>query len=423
LSSKIALTFINKQTGQVFGEASNDTRPGDPVSSLVAKATQPLSSGRGSQDVAPVPTNLSYNTDMQSFTDAFSFTTELAIDERFNIGSHDFVEFFFRMTNPAPGFIEKHQIGVGFIEKFHKETSPDSTKIDSNGRDLFGQFMFVPFKKPIPGLQTTLRDFINSQVIRASYLERYLDLRGDGISKLNNLGLFSGQMLFRSDLEAKKAQTLQSYAELAINRIYMNRLGQVEALGRPDNVGSTAAGQPSSSLGELRKGDNVDQMIVMQDYTNVYSEYTVFWVSGQAEQERNHIPGQTFKNDDPRVAHIDRPGFRTFSMGELANLAGSVSGQTRIEDVARSIMRQANQNLNSVIVTQSDPFFTTSDGLQIPYMIGQKWTLKSNEPEFTSPQQPNGTDQVDLIIGGINYNQSPDNQQVQIRFVEEGTIV
>lgn len=422
MSSKIGVVFINKQTGEVFGEATNESPPQDPASSLVKRATAPFSGGRGNRDVAPIPTNLNYNTSLRAFTDAFSMTVELTKDENFNIGSHDFVEFFFEMDKPASGYTKRHQIGVGFLEKFNRQTSPTTSNIQANGRDLFGQFLFAPFTKPIPGVTDTIIGFVN-RVISTSYLKTYLSYRGEGKSRVVNKGAFTRTMLFRSNLEEKKGETLQKYAELAINLIYMNRLGQVEILGRPGTTGSSAGSLPNTVLGELRKGSNVDDMTVIEDYTNVFSEFTVFWVSGQAEQNRNNIPGQTFVNDDPRVTHLDKPGFRTFSMGELKDLGGSVNAINRIRDIAKSLMRKANANINAVVVVTSDPFFTNDDGTQIPYIIGQKWRLRSNEAEFTSPNQPDGTDSVEMILDGINYSQSPQGQQIQLRFVEEDTIL
>ena len=422
MSSKICTVFINKQTGQVFGEASANAGPQNPISGQAARATAPFSGGRNNRDVAPVPTNLNYNTSIRAFTDAFSLTVELTEDENFDIGSHDFVEFFFEMDNPADGFKARHQIGVGFLEKFNKQTSAATSNIQANGRDLFGQFLFAPFTKPIAGQTKTLKTFIND-VISGSYLDIYFGFRGDGKSKLVDKGLFSRTMLFRSDLEEKKGETLQKYAELAINLLYMNRLGQVEVIGKPGTTGSTAGRLPNPVLGELKKGLNIDDIVVIQDFTNVFSQFTVFWVSGQAEQSRNTLPSQTFTNDDPRVAHIDKPGFRTFSMGELKDLGGSVNAINRLQDIAKSIMRKANAGINSVVVVTADPYFTNANGTQIPYVIGQKWRIRSNEAEFTSANQPKGTDSIEMILDGINYSQNPNNQQIQLRFVEEDTIL
>ena len=203
----------------------------------------------------------------------------------------------------------------------------------------------------------------------------------------------------------------------------MNRLGQVEILGRPGTLGSTAPSVSSSPLGILKKGSNVDRLIVKQDYTNVFSDFTVFWTSAQAEQSKNTLASNTFKNSDPRVSHISKPGFLTLNTSDLASLGGEVSASQRISDLAKSNIRKSNQNLNSAVVMTSDPFFTKDDGTQVPFIQGQVWRLQSNEPEFKTRAQPTGTDSVDMLLSGINYNESLSGQEFQLNFIEGDTLI
>lgn len=422
MSSRILTTFINRQTGTVYGQSGLSDDPGGVLSDRTRTALQANSSGKTPRLSVPPPTSLVYNTDINTFTDVFSLEIDLAPDDLFDIQSHDFVEFYFELDNPAPGYQKRHQIGVGFLEKFHRDSSPTRVKIMANGRDLFGENMFAPFVVPVRQ-NLTLKDFLTSKVIKGSYLEAYHSIRGQGRSTLVDRGAFGTQMFFRSDLEQKKGALIQNYAGLAINVVFMNRLGQVEILGRPGTLGSTAPSVSSSPLGILKKGSNVDRLIVKQDYTNVFSDFTVFWTSAQAEQSKNTLASNTFKNSDPRVSHISKPGFLTLNTSDLASLGGEVSASQRISDLAKSNIRKSNQNLNSAVVMTSDPFFTKDDGTQVPFIQGQVWRLQSNEPEFKTRAQPTGTDSVDMLLSGINYNESLSGQEFQLNFIEGDTLI
>lgn len=418
--SRIKVNLINRRTGAVLEEAGV-RGPLSNLSDLQRRVTQPFSSGKIASSSIPTPAVITYNTDLTAFTDVFSMDVELAPDETFDVKSHDFVEFIVEVPNPAPGVDKNHQIGVGFLEQMQRKTSKDAVRIMANGRDLFGQFMFAPFSTPIRQ-ELTLINFMQ-QVIRGSYLQKYMDLRQKGKTKIRNLGAFTVPMFFRSDLEQKKGAMVEEYAELAINLVYMNRLGQAEIYGRTGNVGASAAARSPKSIGVLAKGSNVDDMLTIQNFTQVMSEITIFWTSAQAEQERNTMPSSTFKNTDPRVKHIDKPGFRTFNTSDLVSLGGNVNAEARIRDVGKSLLRKSMRSINQVVVMVSDPYFTFANGTQQPWVVGQKWTLQSTEPEFITASAPNGTDRTEMILAGINYQQNADGQQFQLKFIEEVTVV
>lgn len=419
MSAKIQAVFIDRKNKKVIGEAEAIGVLPDPVSAFTAflDSVNPLSQ-EVSNSVAPTPSTLNYSIDLFQFTDAFDFTISLAKDESFNVRSHDFVEFFIFVNGT-----EKHQIGVGLIESITKETTAIKRTLKANGRDLLGQFINLPFNVQLKQEPLSLRRFVD-RMIQDSYIEEYLAFRNPSISKVRDLGSFQPQMLFMSDLEQKKAQVLQQYSELAINLVYMNRLGQVEILGRAGTFGSTAPATTREPIGILRKGENVESFTVVENYTEVFSEFTLFYSSGEAIQDRNTQPGKRFENTDPRVAgHIFQPEYRTFNTADLTVLGGEVNFNRRIEDIARSLIRKSNRNLNSVIATSSEPFFLLADGTEKAYQLGQLFVLQSDEREFTSRSRPDGTDTVRMVITGINYTQSETSIGIQLKFSEVDTLL
>jgi len=419
MSAKIQAVFIDRRNRKVIGEAeilAPSPKPKTAVESFL-DSVNPLSQ-KVSNDVAPTPSALNYSTDIFQFTDVFDFTVALAPDENFEVRSHDFVEFVFFENGTT-----RHQIGVGVIEGLTKETTPTQRILKANGRDLMGQFMNIPFNVQLQREPLSLRRFVD-RMIRSSYLQEYLNFRNPGINKIRDLGSFQPQMLFMSDLEQKKAQILQQYAELAINLVYMNRLGQVEILGRSGTFGSTAPTTTRNPIGNLIKGENVEIFIVGQNYTNVFSEFTLFYSSGEAIQDINTQPGSRFVNTDPRVTnHIFQPEFRTFNTADLITIGGEVNFTRRIRDVAKSLIRKSNRDLNSVVTSVSEPFFLLEDGTERAFQIGQLHILQSNEREFTTRERPEGTDTVRMILTGINYNQNESNVDVQLRFNEVDTLL
>jgi len=465
--AKIEATFISRRTGQIIGEASfrpsPEPEPFNPFGGGFLESLNPFAEQKKTNPASVGASSVNYNTDVTQFTDAFSFVFELGKDEDFNVRSHDFVEF--KIVTDAGNI---HQIGVGFIEKFHRITKNNSVIFQGNGRDLMGQFMYLAFQKQLIQEQLTIKEFIQ-RIVQGSYIEEYLSLRQSTKPVINDIGAFALPMLFVSDLEQKIGGVLQRYADLAINLVYMNRLGQVEVLGRPGNVGSTVTDVGLPSIGILAKGakkpaappgdffsaitgevaafgtdliNSVNPLSkpptkpsvigtpvmafnVQQDYSNVFSQYTVFYVSGEAIQDQNQVTSPTFQNSDRRVqGHIINPGYRTFNSSDLLQLAGNVRLPDRIRDIAKSTIRKSNRNLQTVIALVDEPvFFETGGRPQVPFQVGQRFTLQSIDKEFTSRDAPEGIDNVEMVIAGINYSMTKNGSQFQLKFVEKDTLI
>jgi len=94
MSSKISATFISRKDGTVIGEASIVEPPAvtSALDNLFNAFNNPQSllPNAKKKDVAPIPSSLSYNTDIFQFTDSFDFTIALAPDEDFPIRSLPF---------------------------------------------------------------------------------------------------------------------------------------------------------------------------------------------------------------------------------------------------------------------------------------------------------------------------------------------
>ena len=421
-TADIKATFISRKGGNVILEAALGSF--GTVAAFAGKSVldrlNPFSTDSPLKaDKAPKPSTITYNTDITQFTDSFDFSISLASDENFELRSHDFIEFSITLDSG-----QTHQIGAGFIEDLQKISNSEGVTLQGNGRDFFGQLMNVPFEVQLKE-NITLNRFMN-RILKDSYLEQYLALRHPELNSVRDLGSFAREMLFFTDLEQRKGQVLQKYAVMGINLIYMNRLGQIEILGRPGTLGSTAPFRSNFSVGEIIKGGvdaNVTDMAVRTNFSNVFSSFKVFYSSGEAILDKNVNVSPKFENTDPRVKdHILQPGFMTFSSSDLVAMGGSISFAVRISELAKAELRKSNRDLNSVIVTTDDTgakFF----GVFVPFQIGQQWTLRSNEREFTSPKQPDGTDNVEMLISAISYQATPGGTQVQLRFIEKDALL
>lgn len=421
-TADIRATFISRKTGQVILEAA--LREPSPVvasgRSIIDRLSPFSKDSPLKRIVAPKPSSISYNTDITQFTDSFDFSIALAPGENFDIRSHDFVEFSIQKPD-----LSVHQIGAGYLGIVQVISNKEGVTIQANGSDFFGQLMKVPFKTRLQREPLTLNKFLN-RVLKDSYLQEYLNLRHPDLNPVRDLGSFSREMLFVSDLEQKKGQILQKYAQLGINLVYMNRLGQFEILGRPGTQGSTAKPGLTFPVGTLQKGGsgaNVDDMVVRQNFDTVFSEFTVFYSDGEANLDQQSVVSPAFQNSDPRVrGHIIQPGFTTFNSTDLVTIGGGISFSARVSELAKAELRKSNRDLNAVIVSSSD----TGDivnGNFVPFQVGQPWRLVSNEREFTSPQEPDGVDNVEMILSGISYQATESGTQSQLKFIERDALL
>jgi hypothetical protein len=355
-------------------------------------------------DEIPDPSELNYSTDMRQFSGIFDFQIHFGEGESFGAKSHDFVEFYF--DTPAG----EHQIGVGFVEDFVRQTDSSGASFAGNGRDLLGQLINIDFKSPIYWEDGSLTRLV-PMAVKNAYLEQYLTYRGNA-EVLEKLNAFEGSMLIKATAE-KRGAVLQEYADIGLNLVYQNRLGQVALYGRnqPDGTPLTV-GKPLGKLVKARGRSNIESLNVKQNFSKVFSEASVFWASGEAAVDKRQRVSPILTNTDPRVAHIYQPHRQVYAMGELAQLAGKAGPEARMRQIGSSTIRRSNQFLNEVIVVVPRPYF--EDGSQIiPYDKGQIWHIESPEDELDLPMK----------LAGIHYSQGDARLEVQLAFVEPDTLV
>lgn len=348
----------------------------------------------------PGASSLTYNTDMRLFTDSFDFEVKFGRKQSVQINSHDFVEFYFLLDGV------KFQVGVGFVETFKQHATADGYVFQGNGRDLLGQLIDIPFKEQLhwPGL--TMKSFLPKALSNSAYVYEYLNFRNRSIEIVDR-GAYPSGMLFTSTAMVNRGAVIEEYAELAMNRVYLDRLGRVTVYGRA-NVADLVVNETISHEGDL----NTLDLVKTDDYSKVYSEVTIFVAEGEANLDLSKISSPLYKNTDPRVAHLYRPYYKTMSSSDLVKLGG-VGVRSLQDRVAKSTIRKANQNIGSVQVRMAVPYYVNLSGTKIPYEIGQNWNLKSDAFGINN--------QMKLI--GIGYRQEAHSLDVQLAFVEPDTVV
>ncbi len=347
----------------------------------------------------PVASSLSYSTDVRQFSGAFDFQIELANDESFSPKSHDAVEFWVN----ADGV--QNPIGVGFLEDFADDTDEKQSDFKVNGRDLIGQLINMPFITHKIYDNLTIEAFTRF-ALSNTYLSDYLKFRG-GLPLIVNQGAYANPLLVVTANSVKRAATLQSYAELAMNLIYQNPRGQVEIYGRqeatnPLGVLTVALGK--SNVTHIRKSDN---------FSKVITECTIEWSTAEELVSRDSLTSTRSKNTDPRVAHVFQPETKVFSAGDLQSLAGKQDAKARVESLAKSVIRKSMANLGAVIVNVSEMFHVGPNGKKTVFRQMQDWQI----------QDPaKGVDKT-MRLAGIAATQSAGQLGVQLAFVEPDTLV
>lgn len=389
---------------------------GGPVTPIHATF---LGRGTGSiveNDAVAPPTSLNFTTDMRQFSGAFDLQVELGAGENFAVQSHDFVELWFK----ANGI--KHQIGVGFLEDFKGQDTPQGSTIMANGREFSGQLIQIPFRKQIQAGGLNFQSFLRKGIAQG-YFQDYANFRGlpDVLSQVNT---YAGNITVITQQTMMVGALIEQYAELALNIAYQNRLGQLEVYGRGSVAPVLAV---PSYVGTLCDGfgqTNVDDMEFNQNFSKVYSEATIFWTANQASVDSGNpnTSSQRFTNADPRVAQIYQPLMKTFCADDLVNLSGGVTAAQRITQVAQSEIRKSMQNVNNVTVTVSYPYYTVPSPLTgavsllqsiIPYEINQIWRIRNQKRSFDTVMR----------LAGIHYQQDASSLHVQLNFVEPDTLV
>lgn len=347
----------------------------------------------------PGPSALTYNTDMRLFTDSFDFEVRIGRNTLIDIRSHDFVEFYFVLDG------QKFQIGVGYLETFKQHASADGYTFQGNGRDLLGQLISIPFREQIYWQNLTMMAALPKAISNSAYVYEYLRLRNLSASIIDR-GAYKGGMLFSSSAMVNRAAVIEEYAELAMNRVYLDRLGRITIYGR-NKVNDLPISETLSHEGDL----NVIDFIKTDDYSKVISEATIFVASGEANLALSKIPSPTFVNTDPRVQHLWQPFYKVMSSSDLTKLM--IDAKILQDRIAKAAVRKSNQHIGSVVVRAAQPYYLNSKGAKTPYEVGQNWNVKSDAFGI------NG--QMKLV--GIGYRQEPANLDVQLAFVEPDTLV
>lgn len=351
-----------------------------------------------------IPEKINFQTDIREFTGSLDLSYKVGSESDLRrVRSNDFAEFYFYLPDGS-----KHQVGVGYLEDYVRKTTPTEMVASFNGRELIAQIMKPPFAKTQHFTAMSLFNFVENAV-KGEYLGQYCTFKN--ISPVLGIQNYKQKMRMSTDLTQTKGALIQQYAELAINLVYQNRLGQVVIYG-----GRNA----NDSLGVLKKGHNIDDIEIKGSYSKAISEVVTFFSSSQADLDSNKVNSPTILNKDKRVrGKIYSPTYKTFSSNDLQVF--SVTPDVRIKQIANALIRQSNSHLASVIVSVSTPYFL-EDGEAIAYECGQVWTLVSDMKEFETSEYPDGTDKTSMILAGIHYGQDEGNLNIQLLFVEKGTL-
>lgn len=355
----------------------------------------------------PQTSRLNYNFDVRRIANSFDIELSFGADETFPVKSHDFVEFFFMLDGA------KYQIGCGFLEDFMIEDGVDSFVLRVNGRSQTGQLMLIPFKVQSHYASMQLFTFL-STALRDTYVADYAAFRNLKQSIVDQ-GAYQGNLAVVTDMMRKRGAIVQEYADLALNLVYQNRLGQVVVYGRTaDADGNFVKGKAVGTIIRSAGKSNVSRIIPRDDFSKVYSDFTVFYVAAEKNLDQNQMVSPLFQNTDPRVQHISNPGFRTFSASDLISLSGTTNHAQRVAQVAKSEIRKSNQSLGAVVVVCDEPFITDPEtGAKIPFEGMQIWRVVNDA---------RGIDK-EMVLASISYSQEPSGITVQLGFVEPDTLV
>lgn len=371
-------TFINRRTGQTYESKTVSSNGGEVL-----------------------PGALSYTTNMQQLAGAFELEILFDRTDRPDLRSHDFVEFWFDLNGT------RHQVGVGFMEKFNKKQTSSGLMVQANGRELIGQMISLPFKIQQRYDNYLLTRFVDKICMgEGVYLTEYLKFRNRSDAAVDR-GSYRWPMLFVTSAESNRGGVIQEYAELSIACVFQDRLGRVCIYGR-NAMDDLRIPQVLRDFGDPESGE----FTIVEDYSKVFSEATVM-VPNEGNVDLPNVFSPCFKNSDPRVKHIYQPLYKTLAIADLISLGGQQDVKSRQEALAKSLIRKSNQNIDNVVVQMTKPFYTTATGEKIPYEMGQNWGLYS---DFW------GID-TEMKLAGLSYNQQPNALDVQLSFLGKDTLV
>ncbi|MFV8250250.1 hypothetical protein [Bdellovibrio bacteriovorus] len=350
----------------------------------------------------PKATSINFSTDMRQFTGAFDLEVAFRLDERVEISSHDFVEFFFDFGG------EKFQAGVGYLEDFVESVAGDRVIIQANGRDLLGQLISVPFAEQLHYNAGVNIEVFAARALQNSYVQDYLKIKGmKGL--VMNQGAFGGPLLVNTTADQNRGAVLQEYAEeIAMNLVYLTRRGRVAIYGR-EFVSKPGVGKTLHDIGDR----NVIELVQRRNFSKVISECRVMYSGGEGNLDLNKMSSPIFKNTEPAVAHVYQPIYKVFSANDLISLSGQYNVQDRLAAVAKSTIRKSNQNLSSIVIKAAFPYHVGADGSMTAYEVCQNWRIKSDVHKINQ----------DMKLAGINYRQTPEVLETQLMFVGPDTLI
>lgn len=361
-------------------------------------------------DDVPLASTLSYTTDVRQFSGAFDFQLSLGSGESFLPKSHDVVEFYTYANS------KEEALGVGFIETFVDDSDAGQSDLKANGRELIGQLINLPFKVPKYYEQLTIESFIRQGLVRdgGTYLNDYLKFRMRDSNLTKNQGAYPNALLVAANLFLKKGAVIQNYADLVMNTVYQNSKGQVEIYGRnSDGNGNLVGINPLGTLIRAPGLSNVSHIRETNDFSKVFSEYTVVWTDAQKNTTYNSLGSPLAKNTDPRIGTIYQPGLEVFSAADLQDMAGGITPDARIRSIAKSKVRKSMANVGAIAITTEEPYYTDpTTGVQTVFRVMQDWNIKDEEK---------GIDKV-CRLAGIGYAQTDNSLAVQLSFVEPDTL-
>lgn len=373
---------------------------------------------RNGQAITSVPlvNHISINVDITQLVSTFDFDVMFRLNEKIDLKSHDFVEFYYLDSG------KKHQILCGFIEDFVKTTSSSSLKFQANGRDFLGQFLDIPFIAPKP-IDVTSLVALTTKIIdqtydiegdpNGTYIKEYAKIKNRPRTVIDN-GAYKSTVIVPELSDSKVGPILQSIADDVITVVYLNRFGQVVLWGR-DIDGVDGANVNSSDTGLTLKdvGDtNVLDFTLRENFSKVFSVVKVQIVSGEANLGFYQGSSSVF-NTNKKALQIFRPEIRSFQTSTLVTTAGNKAPDTKRLQLAASVMRRSNQNLEKVVIKTSQPYHIGASGIKTPWEVNQLWNIQSKLHGLNEKMK----------LSGIGYQQQPEGLNVELCFIPKDSLI
>ena len=351
----------------------------------------------------PIINRITINKDLRQLCDTFDFDIEFGINDKIELSSHDFVEFYTLIDK------EMFPISCGFIEDFTKETSSGTHKFQANGRDFLGQLLGLPFLNVKPFDQTNLVNFVYS-CLEGSYLLEWCKFKGINGQQVIDQGSYKGPVNVPELSSAKRGPVLQQTADEVYSLVYQNRFGQAVVWGR-DARKKTNTGHTLSETKDL----NVSKFTLRENFSKVISEVKLFYSGGEGKLNYHLTPSKPQANTEAKAKQIFQPEIRIFNSATLVTTAGAkdLNYENKKDELARSILRKSNQHLTQVVIKTNRAFYVSPEGIKKGYEVNQVWQIKSESFKISEPMR----------LAGISYAQSNSGLEVELMFIMEDSLV